>query len=293
MAQRPGERRRVRLAQPRVHRRRIGRPGEARAPRPRQVHLEDVAGTQVIVDARHAVEESRRIVFLQHGRDERACRRRGVPVRDGVDDRREQRVGTGLGDREAAAVAPVAHDRRRAAQRERHRQRAVGRGQSQRRFDLRRQFVREEQAPAAPERDRDRSTGGFAAAGFCRRGAAPGRGEIPVERREETARDRGAVEPAHRAVGTQLQAGAVAAQQQVPARLRTPGDALEQQRESRRVGRLQLQQVDARRQRVDRHRDAGGRVQTRRKTRVPLVPPKPNPFDIATSIFASRAALGT
>ena len=33
--------------------------------------------------------------------------------------------------------------------------------------------------------------------------------------------------------------------------------------------------------------------QTRLNTRVPLVPPKPKPFDIATSIFASRAVFGT
>ena len=34
-------------------------------------------------------------------------------------------------------------------------------------------------------------------------------------------------------------------------------------------------------------------AQMRLNTSVPLVPPKPKPFDIATSIFCSRATLGT
>jgi len=33
--------------------------------------------------------------------------------------------------------------------------------------------------------------------------------------------------------------------------------------------------------------------QMRRNTRVPLVPPKPKPLDMATSTFAWRAVLGT
>lgn len=34
-------------------------------------------------------------------------------------------------------------------------------------------------------------------------------------------------------------------------------------------------------------------LQIRRKISVPLVPPKPKPFDIATSTLASRATFGT
>src|SRR3546814_7708232 len=51
------ERCRVGLAQHGVQRGRRGRPCVARAPGARQVHLEDVAGVQVFVDARHAIEE--------------------------------------------------------------------------------------------------------------------------------------------------------------------------------------------------------------------------------------------
>lgn len=127
---------------------------------------------------------------------------------------------------------------------------------------------------------------------------------------------------AHLAIGIQPQAIALRGQQQAPAALGgARGGGFHQQREARRVMLLQGQQIDRVRQRVDqrcmghgsqfgssdaRKPPCGGSVergvehgptlqlgQTRLKISVPLVPPKPKPFDITTSTLAWRASLGT
>jgi len=76
--------------------------------------------------------------------------------------------------------------------------------------------------------------------------------------------------------------------------------ALQQVRVTPGVGRVQAEQIDASGD-ANRHGGGGrgdgsgadGVHASRRITRVPLVPPKPNELDIATSICIARAVLGT
>jgi hypothetical protein len=284
--QQPGEGRRVRRAQPRVLGRRLRRRLELGAPLARQVHLEDIARAQVLVHALDAGEEARRIVFLDQprrlpGRQRRQRARGGEFGFDVLD----QRFCAGLAHQHAAAAVAVARDRGGTAQCQRHGQRAGSGGQAQHRLDLAGEFVTEIQRPAAVE-------GQAVVDARSRAGVAPG----GVEQVEEVALQRVALEIAGDAVGVQSQAGTVRREQLVPTRV-AAGDALEQQRPACRRLPVQREQIAIGGQRAHaraaRHRCWRGRVQILRNTRVPLVPPKPKPFDIATSIFFSRATFGT
>src|SRR5450432_2645404 len=94
---------------------------------------------------------------------------------------------------------------------------------------------------------------------------------------------------AHAAIMVQRQGILRKSQQHVVTRLRALGHALEQTGVTLRVCRGQRQQVVHAGQRAHH----GGYAQTRRNTRVPLVPPKPNEFDRATSTGVWRAVCGT
>jgi hypothetical protein len=285
-----GERRGIGRAQTGMQGRRRQRPVEARAPAAREIGLEDIARGEMVEDAFDAVGETRRRVFVERvGRcpgGQRRQRARCVDVaREGVQP--VDAVGFRQGD--AFARRMVAQDGCGAAQGAGHGQHAVGLRQAQYRFDFAGEFVGKEQGPTAAERP-------------ARLVAWNARG-LPgaIEGFEESATGlhlAGFV--LHDAVMAHAQRCAVGGEQQVPAPLRRAVRArFEQHGIARGRHPVQGQQVETGREvSGDEHGPAllsGSRSagHSRRNTSVPLVPPKPKPFDTAMSICFSRAVLGT
>ena len=294
-AEHPRERRRVVAAQALEQGRRIQRGIERNLPAARQVGLEHVAGRKVIQHARHAIDIALRRVFIDpRGRLPLRQRRRRCGTRDIRHDPFEPGFLASFGDSDAFARAAVAQYRRRAAQRAGHRQTARGRRQRQHRFDLRRQFIAKQQGPATAERQ-----AGIAAAGQA---VCP---PLPVQHVQETAFHARAVLVADHAIAPKRERFAGVQQQHVPASVRPGRAGFQQHPVARWIEAMQVEQVEAggkgsadhRRSAPHRNppllRKGGSRHQMRRNTRVPLVPPKPKPFDTATCTCASRAVFGT
>lgn len=77
----------------------------------------------------------------------------------------------------------------------------------------------------------------------------------------------------------------------IPAQCGAAGRALEQERVSIGIGELELAQIDVSRNLAS---DRGAGFQSgARNTRLPLVPPKPNEFDMAILTLARLATFGT
>ena len=151
------------------------------------------------------------------------------------------------------------------------------------------EFVGQEQRPTAAE---------WPAQFLARRALRP---PCAVERGQEIDRV-AAIGGACDAVLPEHQRFAIAREQEVPATLRGAcSRRFQQQWITLRRQPMQREQVGIRIQGArDQHafdviRDDGNdaRSQTRRSTSVPLVPPKPNEFDIAISTCCSRAVCGT
>ncbi len=278
-----------------------------RAPGAGKIDLEDIASSQVVANLGHAGQEALRIVLaaLPHARQRRGDRLDARPdggtsgIRNGttaipdtarqgqdISGDRVQQVGAlGFGDGHGLTAQAIDQHRRRAAQGQclRHR---IGRcRQPQTWLDLGRQFIPEEQRPAAPERP----------AGGSRRVLAERTGGA-IERRQERPGDRSAVEITQLTGGIPLETLAFGTQQHVPAGTTTGGRAFEQHRVALGIGPMQCQQIDSGRQRPGR--DPGGRRrgdgnQTALNTREELVPPNPKPFEMATRRRLSRALLAT
>ena len=282
-----GKWRRVGLAQACIQRGRIGRGVKTRAPAAGQVHLEHIAGAQVVEDVLDPVDEPLRPVLQQRRRRLPGRQRRQRGGRIPVGDDRGQLVRLpGLGHRHAPAAGAIAQHRGRATQGQRLRAPPGGPArQFQHRFDLGGQFVIQQQRPATAERPRR-----------CRVLRQAQRPPLRVQRLQEAAGQDRAVQVAQHPVGIQGQATAIAGQQQVPAPLGGAGsDRFQQQRVTRRRQPVQGQQVGVCGERMgaEHGRPRPGPGQARLNTRVPLVPPKPKPLDMATSTFAWRATLGT
>ena len=144
----------------------------------------------------------------------------------------EQSIRSDFGQGHAFAAGAVAQDRGGATQGQRHRNHRITLRKRQYRFHLPGQFVIQQQGPATTERPTR----------LLARHAL--RLPFGIERAEEVARDRLAVERPCVALRVEPQAGAIGRQQQVPAALRRArGDGLEQQRIARRRLPVQREQV--------------------------------------------------
>ena len=139
----------------------------------------------------------------------------------------------GLGDEQRGRARVVDEHGNRAAQRDRARQRSVGRiGQAQHRFDLCGQFVREQECPAAAKRQAGRGMLDTLIAPIC------------VERAEKIGAALDVIRVAHAAVVAQRQRRLWKSAQNIPARLRRAvRDAFEQARIARGVERGEREQV--------------------------------------------------
>jgi hypothetical protein len=149
------------------------------------------------------------------------------------------------------------------------------RGEAHAGFHLGGQFIAQVQEPAALERQ----------PGYLARQALF-RPPL-VETGEKTSRQLPSV-PAQDGI-LQHQGFARKGEQDVEAFLLVVGRTFQQVGIARRKGPVQGQQVDRAGQAL-RH---GQTAQIRRRTRVPLVPPKPKELDMATSIFISAPSCGT
>ena len=229
-----GERCRVGRAQACVQRRRRQRRAEARLPGPRDVGLEHVSGTQVVQHAFHAGGEARRVILVDGQRRLPGRQRRQRHCRRHIGDEAfEQWFLPRFDHGETRAVAAVAQQRRRTAQRQRGRQAIGAHRQRQHRLHLRRQFVVQQQRPAAAKRRRSR------------RGHVDAlRSPCGVQRFQEAAGDRRAAQVANPTICLQAQAAAVGHQQQVPApMLGAGGGGFVQRRIAPRREAMQRQQV--------------------------------------------------
>ncbi len=138
----------------------------------------------------------------------------------------------GFAQHRAFAAGAIAHDRRRAAQRQSMGKPAIAARQLQHRLDLPRQLVVQQQRPAAAERPAR-----FFAVNAQR---LPSR----IQRGEKIAGDGFASERARFSLRVQAQAGAVGRKQQIPAPLRRArGYGFQQQRIARRRQPMQCKQI--------------------------------------------------
>ncbi len=239
------------------------------------------------MDFFHAAKESLGIVFA----DGAAARARAPAAAAAprasrsASSSRQQRLTPSSQIATATPAAAIAGDRRRATQRERHGQGPGRRVHAQHRLDLARRVHRRGTGPIRRETAGPHSCDMRNAA--SRQSASSRSRKSPVSAL--------AIQPTGQAVGFEAQAGAVGDQQQVPARKRIAAShALQQQRVARGIGAMQRQEIDARPAIRARGSSRTARsAQSRLNTRVPLVPPKPKPLDMATSIFFCRATLGT